>query len=156
MEKARWLTDSEAMAWRSLQFMHMQMDAALASQLAESSSLSYPDYQVLVALTDQPDDRLRLFELAKILGWEKSRLSHQISRMTDRALVRKTLCGDDRRGAYVTVTSKGAAELESAAPGHVETVRRLFVDRLSGRQLETIAKVAETVLAALVEESNAR
>ena len=69
MEGARWLTAGEERAWRALQFMQMHLEGALARQLAEDSGLSYPDYVVLVALTDRPDGRMRLFELAEVLGW---------------------------------------------------------------------------------------
>jgi DNA-binding MarR family transcriptional regulator len=145
----RWLDEREARAWRALQQMQMRLTAHLARDLAETSGLSYPDYMVLVALTEQPDGRARLFELGHHLGWEKSRLSHHVARMTGRGLVEREACESDRRGAFVVATEKGRREIEAAAPGHVRTVRRLFVDRLTGEQLDTIATVAETVLATL-------
>lgn len=149
MATTRWLREREERAWRSLQFMQMALEGELARQLAAESGLSYPDYLVLVALTDEPDGRLRLFELGRLLGWEKSRLSHHVARMAARGLVEKQPCDTDRRGAFVAVTTKGRREIEAAAPGHVATVRRLFVDRLSPAQLDAIADAAETVLAAL-------
>lgn len=148
MSEARWLDEREGRAWRSLQLMQMRLTAKLARQLA-SSGLSYPDYLVLVALTEQPDGRMRLYELGRVLGWEKSRLSHHIARMAERGLVGKEPCGADRRGAFVVVTPEGRKEIEVAAPGHVEAVRRLFIDRLSPEQLDGIAAAAEAVLAGL-------
>src|SRR5687768_12986492 len=129
--------------------MQMRLDGELAHRLAVDSGISYSDYVVLVALTEAPDGRLRLFELAAGHGWEKSRLSHHIARMTRRGLVGKERCGDDRRGAFVVVTAKGRREIEAAAPGHVRAVRELFVDRLTPAQLRTLGEIAETVLAAL-------
>ena len=149
MNDVRWLNEREARAWRSLQFMQMQLEGALARQLAGESGLSYPDYLVLVALTDRPDGRMRLFELAGCLGWEKSRLSHHVARMADRGLVTKEKCDSDRRGAYVVVTKRGRRDIEVAAPGHVAAVRRLFVDRLTPPQLDAIGEAAEIVLAGL-------
>jgi DNA-binding MarR family transcriptional regulator len=148
MDDARWLDEREERAWRALQFMQMRLDGELARQLAADSDLSYPDYLVLVALTDRPDGKMRLFELAATLGWEKSRLSHHVARMTSRRLVTKEPCDDDRRGAFVAVTARGRAEIEAAAPGHVATVRRLFIDQLSEQQVDTIAAAAEAVLGA--------
>ena len=110
--------------------------------------MSYPDYAVLVALTDQPDGRVRLFELGCELGWEKSRLSHHIARMTKRGLVTKEKCPTDRRGSFVVVTDLGRSEIAAAAPGHLAAVRELFVDHLTAKQLEQLAEIAETVLAA--------
>ena len=151
MEQVRWLDEREERAWRGLQFMQMRLIAELSRRLAADSELSYPDYLVLVALTDRPDGRMRSFELARDLGWEKSRLSHHVARMAERGLVAKEKCGDDRRGAFVVVTDRGRREIEAAAPGHVDAVRRLFVDRLTPRQLDTVAAAAEAVLAALDE-----
>lgn len=147
MTEVRWLTEREERAWRALQFMQMRLEGELARQLAVDSGLSYPDYLVLVALTDRPDGRLRLFELAGVLGWEKSRASHHVGRMVERGLVRKQKCDADRRGFYVVVTARGRRELGAAAPGHVATVRRLFVDRLAPDQLDALGDAAEAVLA---------
>jgi DNA-binding MarR family transcriptional regulator len=151
MTNAQWLDEREQRAWRSLQFMQMRLEGELARQLAAESGLSYPDYVALVALTDRADGRLRLFELADVIGWEKSRLSHHIARMTTRGLVTKQKCDDDRRGAYVVVTERGREQIAAAAPGHVATVRRLFVDRLTPSQLDVIGDAAEIVLASLDE-----
>ena len=147
MREVRWLNEREERAWRALQFMQMRLESELARQLAAESGLSYPDYLVLVALTDHPEARLRLFELGRVLGWEKSRLSHHVGRMAERGLVKKEKCDSDRRGAFVSITKKGRKEIDSAAPGHVRTVRRLFVDQLTPEQLEVIAGAAEKVLA---------
>ncbi len=149
MSEVRWLNEREERAWRALQFMQMRLEAELARQLATDSGLSYPDYLVLIALTDHPDGRLRLFELGRVLGWEKSRLSHQVARMAARGLVKKEKCDSDRRGAYVAVTRQGRKEIGAAAPGHVATVRRLFVDVLTPEQLDVVADAAEAVLAQL-------
>lgn len=149
MEHVKWLNDLEERAWRALQFMQMRLEAELARQLAAESGLSYPDYVVLVTLTDHPRGRLRLFELGATLGWEKSRLSHHVTRMADRGLVKKEKCDDDRRGSFVVITKRGRKEIEAAAPGHVRTVRQLFVDRLTPDELDVIANAAEKVLADL-------
>lgn len=151
MSEARWLSETEERAWRALQFMQMRLEGELARQLAADSSLSYPDYRVLVALTDRADGRMRVVELANALGWEKSRLSHHIARMAARGLVDKVRCDADRRGSYVVVTNRGRKEIEAAAPGHVDAVRRLFVERLTPEQLAAIEEAAATVLAAFDE-----
>lgn len=145
----RWLDDREARAWRGLQFMNMQLDAALARELAADSDLSIQDYAVLVALTDQPDASLRAFELADLLGWDKTRLSHHIKRMSARGLVSKEVCPTDRRGFFVVITPTGRRAIETAAPGHVAAVRRLFVDLLTEHELDVMAQVSAKVLAAL-------
>ncbi len=148
-----WLNEPEERAWRGLQLMQMRLERELARQLAAESELSYSDYLVLVALTERPDGRLRLFELGELLSWEKSRLSHHVSRMEKRGLVDKEPCDEDRRGAFVVVTHHGRSEIELAAPGHLAAVRRLFLDHLDAGQLDQIGGIAETVLASLNPDS---
>ena len=147
-----WLDDAEAQAWRGLQLMQLQLTAALSRELSEQTGLSYRDYLVLVVLTDQPDGRMRAFELGRELGWEKSRLSHHISRMVDRGLVERQKCSEDRRGAHVTVTPAGRKAIEAAAPTHVAGVRRRFVEHLTPEQLQVLTEISERVLAGLEAE----
>jgi DNA-binding MarR family transcriptional regulator len=152
MSEVRWLDEREERAWRSLQLMQMRLNAQLARDLSAHSALSYQDYVVLVALTGQAEGRMRLFELGHLLGWEKSRLSHQVTRMAERGLVEKIKCPSDLRGAVVGVSAHGREEIGAAAPGHLEAVRRLFIDLLEAEQLDTLAEVCERVLAAVAEE----
>src|SRR5690606_4860406 len=139
MTEIRWLDEREARAWRALQAVQLRLTSQLSRELAADSELSYPDYTVLVVLTDQPDGRLRAYQLGHELGWEKSRVSHHVSRMEARGLVRRERCSSDQRGAYVVVTERGRAAIEAAAPGHVAAVRRYFIDRLTPEQLDALA-----------------
>ncbi len=153
MTGVRWLDEHEQRAWRALQFMQLRLAGRLAADVAAASDLSYADYLVLVALSDQPDGRARLFELAEALGWEKSRLSHQVARMTGRGLVKKERCDGDHRGAFVVATETGRKAIEAAAPHHVAMVRRLFIDPLTPGELDAITSAAEKVLAVLDAEA---
>lgn len=155
MDEVRWLDEREERAWRALQFMQMRLTSRLARDLGTYSELSYPDYLVLVALSDEAQGRQRPFELAATLGWEKSRLSHQLARMSARGLVAKEKCGDDRRGSYVVATDRGRRAIEAAAPHHVETVRRLVVDRLTSEQLDALGDAAARILEVLAAEDDA-
>ena len=154
-QAARWLTDDEQAAWRGLQRLQRELAAKLSRQLALDSGLSLQDYAVLVALTDRPEGRMRAFELGRELGWEKSRVSHHISRMAERGLVVRERCETDQRGAFVAITDEGRVAIESAAPGHVAAVRRWFVDLLTPEQLRALTEIGDTVSAALVKDCDA-
>lgn len=149
MTDVRWLDRREARAWRGFQALQLRLNATLSRELAEDSDLSYSDYQVLVTLTDQADGRLRAFQLGAELGWEKSRVSHHVSRMAERGLVRREKCPSDMRGAFVVLTDTGRAAIEQAAPGHVAAVRRWFVDLLTPEQLDALAEISAVALAEL-------
>jgi len=141
----RWLNDEEEAAWRGLLLVHAHVTALLTRQLAPTG-LSLHDYGVLVLLSDSSDGSCRPFELGSTLGIEKTRLSHQLRRLEERGLVSRRRCPTDQRGWLIAITDAGRQMLESAAPGHVEAVRDVFVDRLDEHQLRTMAEVAAAVL----------
>jgi DNA-binding MarR family transcriptional regulator len=145
----RWLSEDEQRAWRGLLRMTAQLDAHLGRRLTECSGLSIADYDVLVPLSEAPDGRLRMFEIAQALNWEQSRLSHHLSRMSRRGLVSREHCDSDRRGAYVVLTDAGRQAIERAAPAHVAEVRRMVFDGLSAAQLEALSGVTSSVLGRL-------
>jgi DNA-binding MarR family transcriptional regulator len=148
----RWLSDQEQCAWRGLLTMWTQLSAELSRRMAVETELSMTDFAVLVALTDQCQGRVRAFELAQALAWEKSRLSHQLSRMEKRGLLTRDGCTEDGRGQVVCVTDAGRAAIAAAAPAHVENVRRLFIDLLTPVQIAALSEISEVVLARLAPD----
>jgi DNA-binding MarR family transcriptional regulator len=144
-----WLNPAESRAWRALQYLNMPLSAALNRQLSRDSNLSSADYAVLVQLSESEGQKLRARDMVLAIGWEKSRLSHHIRRMESRNLVGREECPTDGRGAFITLTPRGRAAIEQAAPGHVAAVRSYFVDLLTPAQLESFAEVAEKVGARL-------
>ncbi|GHA57005.1 MarR family transcriptional regulator [Streptomyces canarius] len=145
-EEPRWLSPDEGRAWRGLLRMHDLLVNQAGRSMQNEFGLSATDYTVLAELTRAPNDHLRVMELAKVLGWEKSRVSHHLSRMVKRGLLTREDCADDGRGAYVTVTAAGRAAIEAAAPRHVEDVRRLFLDHLTPGQIVLLAEITDTVI----------
>ena len=152
---AQWLADDEQRAWRGLVQMTSRLDTRLNRELQQSSGLSLADYDVLVLLTEAPDGRLRMFELVDDLQWEQSRLSHHVARMERRGLVAREECTTDKRGAFVVLTDAGRDAIEKAAPGHVDTVRRLVFDGLSGQQVAMLETFVGRVLSRLAPAEEA-
>jgi quercetin 2,3-dioxygenase len=134
MTTPNWLDDHEQRAWRGYQDMRARLDARLRADLVRTSGLSDADYAILVFLTEAEEGRLRARELAIGLQWEKSRLSHQISRMEKRGLVERADCPTDARGAFVVLTAKGDTQWMTAGAGilHDEVPTEAFV-RNGGR-----------------------
>ena len=144
-----WLDDREQQVWRGwLQASH-QLEAHLARRMQADGDISMSDFAVLVPLSEAPHQRLRAFALGRALQWEKSRLSHHLTRMERRGLVTREDCGTDRRGAFVVLTDGGRAALETAAPPHVEAVRAAVFDRLTPEQVDRLGEVCEQLLAGL-------
>ena len=154
MTGTRWLDGEQQRAWRGWLDLNAQLSAILNRHLQLVSGLSLQDYDVLVALTDVPEHSLRMFELGARLGWEKSRVSKQVSRMAARELVVRRDCPDDRRGAFVDLTDVGLAAIRSAAPAHVEQVQRLIFDGLSRTQVRSLATISRILLSRFDQFNN--
>ena len=150
-EQPRWLNEQEQRAWRGMALMEMQLTARLARELA-ADGLSYQDYAVLAGLTADPDGRLRLLDLGMGMGWEKSRLSHHVTRMVDRGLVTRQKCPTDMRGSFVVITDAGRRAIEAAAPAHVEAVRKYFIDLLTADQIQALGEITGAVLENLTHD----
>ncbi|WP_091673474.1 MarR family winged helix-turn-helix transcriptional regulator [Micromonospora auratinigra] len=129
--------------------MRRLLDLELARELMQDAGLSEPDYDVLSDLSETPDQRLRLSELADRMLWSRSRLSHHLSRMQHRGLVTREECAADGRGSIVTLTPAGRRALEAAAPGHVAAVRRHLVDLLTPEEIEALGALTHRVVGRL-------
>lgn len=144
-----WLTDEQQRIWRNWLRLNRELQATLAREIAATSDLSMADFGVLVQLTDVPEGRARISELADNLGWERSRVSHQLKRMQSRGLVERFECAEDGRGSFVGVTDAGRRAIADAAPGHVASVRRLVVDHLSDAEFADFGRLVDRLLEAL-------
>ncbi|OZE29163.1 MarR family transcriptional regulator [Rhodococcus sp. 05-2254-5] len=137
-ESTPWLTPIEESAWRAYMGLSLQMTFEMNRQLTEEHGLSLADYSVLVALADSPDGRRRVTELAAEIGWERSRASHHLARMSTRGLTDRAVSTTDGRATDAVLTEAGRAALDASAAGHVDVVRRLFFDGLAPEDIATL------------------
>ncbi|MGW6981567.1 MarR family winged helix-turn-helix transcriptional regulator [Streptomyces sp. NPDC054932] len=141
----RWLTASEQDAWYAWRRMFPLVNAEIARDLGQDSGLSEADYDVLSVLGSTDGHRMRISALAELMRWSRSRLSHQLTRMEQRGIVRREEVATDGRGAEVVLTPAGVTMITEAAPLHVESVRRHLIDALTPDQLRTLAEVGEAL-----------
>lgn len=145
----RWLDAGEQAAWRAYLNMNALLTARLNKEMQDESGISISDFSVLVALSEHPEGRMRVLELARALGWEKSRLSHQLTRMQQRGLIERSNCSNDRRGSFILLTESGREAVVTAAPRHVDSVRRYVFDELTAEQVEALGRISRVVADAL-------
>ena len=140
-----WLTDEEQQAWRATvqlsQLLLRQLDRDLTAH-----GLNGRDYEILVELSEAPEHRMRMTDLADATSQSRSRLSHQITRMEKRGLVRRDDCEGDKRGTFAVLTKAGFDAIEHVAPYHVEQVRRHYIDRLTAQQQEEIRSAFQPIV----------
>lgn len=132
----RWLTPDEQSVWRAFLDVSRLMTEQMNRQLSEESRMSLPEYEILVALSEAPDRRLRMSELADRVLSSRSRITHTVGRMEERGHVNREACADDGRGVLCVLTDAGFTVLEAAAPAHVEGVRSAMFDPLSAGDVE--------------------
>lgn len=138
-----WLSPEQQRVWRAWMRMSLRMDFELNRQLQEDGDLSYSDYHVLVALSEAQGGRLQLTSLASTIGWERSRLSHHLQRMTGRGLTQRVRSTTDGRATDALITRSGREALEDVAPRHAAFVRDLFFADLRDDDLPTLAGLLE-------------
>ena len=140
----RWLNPTEMAAWRRYIVASRRLLEALDSDLADHE-LSMPDYEILAQLSDAPERRMRMSELADVAMLSRSRLSHRMKVMEKAGWVRREACPVDKRGFFAVMTPKGWKAIEAAAPDHVDSVRRRFVDLLSKEDQIILAEIFSRV-----------
>jgi DNA-binding MarR family transcriptional regulator len=139
-----WLTPTEMAAWRRYIVASRRLIEALDTDL-DQHDLSMADYEILAQLSDAPERRMRMAELAEIAMLSRSRLSHRMKVMEDAGWVRREACPDDKRGFFAVMTAKGWKAIVAAAPDHVASVRSRFVDKLSKADQLVLAEIFERV-----------
>jgi len=152
MSEVSQVTEEEWQVWRTFYAMRRQLDRALENQLQADAGISGPDYEILLAIFGSPHKRLRSRDLAEIIGWEKSRISHQVSRMEARGLVDRQECEDDLRGTWVGITADGRRATLGAMRQHTTAIRSLFFDVLSPTELTALSSASQKVLDAINPE----
>ena len=149
-----WLDGDQQRAWLAYIRVQLRLTYEMNRQLLADSGMSLPDWDVLTALSIAGGGRMRITELAAQIGWERSRVSHHVRRMSARGLVACGLSAADRRVTEVTLTSYGRQALKEAAPGHVELVRRLFFEGLPANLTGPLSEALESVYANIIKQGS--
>lgn len=139
-------TADQRALWKTFSLMRRQLELTLERRLQADAGISSADYEILISLSDDPGGRLRAGQIGDIIGWEKSRVSHQLTRMEQRGLVSRHECGDDARGVWVALTAEGHNAVTAAAVDRAAAVREHFFDLLSDEERTVLGTISERVL----------
>ncbi len=155
--QTRWLNAREMKAWRSYIIASRRLLEALEVDLA-GHDLSMADYEVMAQLSEAPGRRMRMSELAEVAMLSKSRLSHRMKVMEKAGWIKREECSEDRRGYWAVMTEKGWRAVVAAAPDHVASVRKRFIDQLSPKEQEgltsTFSHLTDELREQFIEEGN--
>jgi DNA-binding MarR family transcriptional regulator len=144
VSKGPWLDDDEQKAWRSYLLMNRTLETHLERHLQRDFGLSKSDFEILVNLSESESGRMRAHQLGRATQWEKSRLSHHLTRMEKRGLIRKEAC--DSRYPEIVITEEGLSAIKECAPVHAARVREFFVDVFGPDRLAVLGEVADEIV----------
>jgi DNA-binding MarR family transcriptional regulator len=143
----KWLDRDQELAWRALAEMVHKLRWALECQLERDSDLSFIEYHALARLSEEPDHRLRMSDLAAVTNASLSRLSHLIKRLESWGFVRRETDPTDGRFTIAILTDAGYAKLVASAPAHVACVRQLVIDEFSAAELAQLRAACDRIVA---------
>jgi DNA-binding MarR family transcriptional regulator len=136
----RWLTASEQASWRNYILTAHDLAAALEADIAPHG-ITMGDYEVLVWLSEADENRMRMCDLAQALQLSPSGLTRRLDGMVKNGWVDRASCASDRRVMYAHLTPTGRKKMESAAPAHVDSVRRHVIEPLGPEGVERLGEV---------------
>lgn len=147
----RWLSAKEQASWRAWIEASNTLNHRLSADLQREHDITLADYEILVQLSEHPERRMRMSELAEATLASRSRLTHQVDRLVKRGLVERQECELDKRGAFAALTDAGWSAIETAAPDHVASVRAYLVDLLTPEEFAALGKACERISQNLAE-----
>lgn len=136
------LTEDELRLWHAWKSATEHVRERVAEDIKTATGLSDPDFGVLTRLLDLGQGTLRQQELATSMGWHRSRLSHQLTRMEQRNLL--TRASTDG-GVNVVITSTGREAAAVARPVHAEAVRRHLINRAPRREAAALIQLLQAL-----------
>jgi DNA-binding MarR family transcriptional regulator len=134
------LSPHELRVWHAFIFMNEDVLARVGRDIAQATELSGSEFGVLSRLASVGKGEMRQQALAGLMAWDKSRLSHQLTRMQERQLIERRHI--DGKTVLVVLTKLGREKLEAARPIHAASVRRNLLSRLTQEQIDTIVRVS--------------
>jgi len=151
MTEPRWLSADEQTTWLELREFTSGLPRVIDRQLNQDSGMSGGEYAVLAAVSEAPPEGVRSGDLARILEWEKSRVSHLLRRMEAKGLVGRCAASDDGRGQEISLTPEGWDLVRETAPGHVNLVRETVFDPLTEEELLQLRNSLRKIRGAAIE-----
>lgn len=141
----KWLTDDEQVTWRAFLQATVLLEDHLDRNLQRDAGMPHMYYALLSTLSETPERRMRMTQLAERTKITRSRLSHAVSRLEGKGWLRREDCPSDRRGQIAVLTDAGYEELVRTAPGHVTAVRTAIFDRLTPEQTAQLGEISRII-----------
>ena len=114
----------------------IRVPRAFDADLMREQGLSLSEYSALMHLSEAPDQRLRMGDLAAAGALSMSGMTRIVQRLEIQGLIRREQCTGDGRGWNAVLTDGGLERLRRAWPTHLASVRRNVMDYLSDLEID--------------------
>ena len=138
----QWLSADEKEAWTGLISLLLLLPGRLEAPLQHASGLTLFEYLALSHISEAPDRRIRMSELAYLANGSLSRLSNVVTRFEKRGWVERYPDPNDGRYTIAALTDAGFDLVRGAAPVHVRSVRELILDPLTATDRQALVRIA--------------
>jgi DNA-binding MarR family transcriptional regulator len=143
-------------AWRGFLRSSALLLRVLDVELRAEHDMTHRTYDALVQLSEAPDRRLHMKDLAAALVHSASGLTRVVDGLERSGYARREPDPANRRSTLVVLTPEGLAALEKAWPTHVRGVQRHFADQVSPEQARVLAEVFGRITADLDADDRPR
>jgi DNA-binding MarR family transcriptional regulator len=133
-------------AWRAFLTVHARVIELIERELAAAELPPLEWYDVLFALKEAPDHRLRLHELAQAVLLSRTNMTRLVDRLEAAGLIRRERCTSDRRGAFAVLTEEGLAMQQRMWPAYAQGITEYFACHLSDEEVSILTKAFKRVL----------
>jgi DNA-binding MarR family transcriptional regulator len=144
MSQPKWLTPAEMLAWRGFITTSTDLVNLIAKDLAPYG-LDGGDYQLLAMLSEAPDQKLKMCDLAERLRLSRSGLTRRIDGVLKAKYVSQVRDNQDGRVVFAHLTKKGFDLIKKVAPHHLESVRSRMIDLLSPAEIRAFGSGFEKI-----------
>ena len=135
------LDEAERSLWFAWKRAHEVIRMRMAEEVHAATGLSDADIAILIHVTDAAGP-VRQSHLGTRLGWDRTRLSHHVSRMETRGLVQRRKRED---GVDIHLTAAGRDAVDIAEPIHTAAVRRHLINPFTTEQVDHLRDALERI-----------
>jgi DNA-binding MarR family transcriptional regulator len=146
MVVTRTLEPEEWEFWDTWMRAQRLLTRELERGLQRDCDISKAEFSVLVTLLRAPGREMRVGELSESLDWEKSRVSHLLTRMENRGFVARTEDGASGRRTGIGLTATGRRTAQDAVLRHADNIRRYVLDPLTPDHAAAIRSWSEQLI----------
>jgi DNA-binding MarR family transcriptional regulator len=140
------LSKAHNLAWRKFLVTHVTLIEQIERDLTQAELPSLSWYDVLFTLSEAPEQRLRLHELAQAVLLSRSNVTRLVDRLEVSGLIQREHCPSDRRGAFAVITDEGLKMLDRMWSVYGQAIEKYFACHLDANEVKFLVKILNRLI----------